>query len=72
MRRFLLLGGVALLALLVAACGSSSTTGTSTTQQPTVTLEATTFATNAITGKSPRIGSSHEMRNEIGEGKEAL
>jgi plastocyanin len=50
MKRYATLFSLNLLLLALAACGpSTSSGGTSSTQQPAVTLGATTFATNAIT-----------------------
>lgn len=50
MKRFSLLIGLALLVLSLAACGTAANAGsTNTTQNPTVKMGATTFATNSIT-----------------------
>ncbi len=49
MKRFSLLLGLVLLVSLLAACGKAASTGTSTTQNPTVMMGATTFQTNTIT-----------------------
>ena len=51
MKRFSLLIGLALLLSLLAACGTAASTNnsTSTTQNPTVKMGATTFDTNSIT-----------------------
>lgn len=49
MKRFSLLLGLALLVPLLAACGTAANTSTSTPQNPTVMMGATTFQTTAIT-----------------------
>ncbi|HEU5201074.1 MAG TPA: cupredoxin domain-containing protein [Ktedonobacterales bacterium] len=49
MRRIVLLFALALLVLSLAACKSGSSTGNSGTQNPTVTMDATTFQNATIT-----------------------
>src|SRR5579885_1662111 len=49
MNRFALLFGLALLVMLLAACGTNTTPGNTTTNNPTVTMGATTFGSNSVT-----------------------
>lgn len=49
MNRFARLFGLALLVSLLAACGTNTTTNNGATNNPTVTMGATTFGTNSVT-----------------------